>query len=104
MDEELKTLLRQNLKVSEESLDILRGIRRGQRIGTAINALKWLFVLAATFGAYYYLQPLLERGLEVIANPAGALELEEGSSFLQSTKLSPETISKLREVLLQGGR
>jgi len=60
-DEEIKQLLKEDVEVSKESLQILRGIRRANRISAFFKFVYWLIVLAIAFGAYYYLQPFIDK-------------------------------------------
>ena len=102
MDEELKALLKSNLRVSEESLAILKKLNAARIMGSIMGVVKWVVILAVTFGTYYYLQPFLERGLDVITNPAGILEdaLGNNNGVIDPNKLSPDTIKKIRDSIL----
>ena len=101
MDEELKALMRRDVEISEESLKILRSMRRAQRIGTVFAFVKWIFIIAVTLGAYYVAQPFLEKGLEVIANPAELLD-SQGQNIINPNTLSSDTINKIKDALLKG--
>ncbi len=61
MEEELKKVLKENLEVSQESLKILKGIRRNQRISATFRVLYWIVILGSAIGAYYYLQPYIDK-------------------------------------------
>lgn len=107
MDEELKALMRRDVEISEESLKILRSMRRAQRMAAIFTAVKWVFIIAVTFGTYYLIQPFLDKGLQAITDPASLLEnprQTEGKSNIPSiSNLSPDTIQKIKDVLLKGG-
>jgi hypothetical protein len=60
-DEELKKLLKENLDVSQESLKILKGIRRSNRVSAVFRFIYWLVIIGAALGLYYYLQPYLSQ-------------------------------------------
>jgi len=60
-DEEIKKLLREDVEVSKESLKILKGIRRNHRIAATFRVLYWFVILGIAFGAYYYLQPYIDK-------------------------------------------
>ncbi len=102
MDEELKALMKRDVEISEESLKILRSMRRAQRIGTIFTAIKWVFIIAVTVGSYYIVQPFLEKGLEAIVDPAGLLN-SQGQGILNPSSLNADTLEKLKEVLLKNG-
>lgn len=61
MDEDIKKLLEENIEISEESLKILKGIRRANRIAAAFKIFYWLIIIGSVVGAYYYLQPYIEQ-------------------------------------------
>ena len=102
MDEELKTLMRRDVEISEESLKILQSMRRAQRLGTIFTAVKWVFIIIITVGSYYIVQPFLEKGLEVFVNPVGLLE-PQGQNLFNPGNLNADKIGKIKEILLKGG-
>ncbi len=59
-DEELKRLLRENLETSKESLRILRKINRSRIVGHVLVFLKWVIIVGAAAGIYYYIEPYLK--------------------------------------------
>lgn len=65
MSEELEKILKENLEISRESLKILKGIRRGNRIAAAFKIFYWLIIIGSVVGAYYYLQPYLQQALNI---------------------------------------
>ena len=63
MDDELeqqKRLLKKNLAISEESLKILKKVRRTQKVSNFIKFSKWVIIILLAFGLYYYVQPFME--------------------------------------------
>ena len=66
MDEEFKKLLEENIEISRESLRILKGIRRHNRISSAFKIFCWLIIIVAAAGALYFLQPYIKQGLAII--------------------------------------
>ncbi len=66
MDEELKKILDENLAISKESLKILKGIRRGNRLAIAFKIFYWLIIIGALAGSYYFLEPYIKQGLGII--------------------------------------
>ncbi|MCX6731478.1 MAG: hypothetical protein NTX55_00600 [Candidatus Parcubacteria bacterium] len=60
-DEELNVLLQKNLETSQESLKILKKINRGRLVGNFFSFLKWVVIIGATVGAFYYLQPYIDK-------------------------------------------
>jgi hypothetical protein len=66
MDEETRQLLQKNLEVSQESLKILKKINRARIAGNIFSFLKWMVIIGASVGAYYYIQPYLDQMLALI--------------------------------------
>ena len=66
MDEGLEKLLNEHLAISKESLKILQGIRRGNRLGAAFKIFYWLIIIGSAVGAYYFLQPYIKQGLAIV--------------------------------------
>ena len=60
MEEDLKKILEENLEISRQSLKILKGIRRSNRISAVFKVFYWLVIIASVVGAYYYLQPYIK--------------------------------------------
>jgi hypothetical protein len=61
MEEEAKKILEENLEISRQSLKILKGIRRGNRIAMVFKVLYWLVILGAVAGAFYFLEPYIKN-------------------------------------------
>ncbi len=62
MEEEIKRIR----ELTEENNQILRKMRRSQKIASAMRTLYWLIIIGITIGAFYYLQPYLESMLGVV--------------------------------------
>jgi hypothetical protein len=60
-EDDLKNLLQKNLEVSQESLKILKKINRARIIGNIFTFLKWMIIIGASIGIYYYIQPYLGK-------------------------------------------
>lgn len=70
-DEEIKQLLLKNLETSQESLKILKKINRGRIVGNFFSFLKWLIIIGASFGIYYYFQPYMNQALDLLKQIQG---------------------------------
>ncbi|OGI91226.1 hypothetical protein A3A09_00235 [Candidatus Nomurabacteria bacterium RIFCSPLOWO2_01_FULL_42_20] len=64
-NEEIKTLLEANLKLSKENNKLLHKVRGVQKKHYFFLGLRWLVIIALLFGAYYYIQPYLKQIVEV---------------------------------------
>jgi len=58
-DEEIRQLLKKNIEVSEESLEILKKMNRARMIGNTLVFLKWAVIIGLSYGAYYFIEPYL---------------------------------------------
>jgi hypothetical protein len=98
--EEIKRLMRKNLSVSEECLQILKKMHRAQLMGRLLKVLKWLIIVALALGAYYYAQPYMDTFWQAMT------ELRQGLVGLKSvgntaTNLPPTIFEKFQDVLKQ---
>lgn len=51
----------------QENNEILHSLLRKERVNSIMRILYWLFVLAAIFGAFYYVQPIIKSIMPKIA-------------------------------------
>ena len=65
IEPELKELLQKNLEASQESLHILKKMRRAQVWGGVATFFKWVLIIAISFGAYYLVEPYLQKMLDM---------------------------------------
>ena len=71
MTPEEKSLLERTYKLAEENNEILRGIRRTNRLSMVMRALYWGFIIFASVGAYYFIQPYITTLLGVTDQMGG---------------------------------
>ena len=62
-DRDLKKLLEENLRVSEETLKMTKKLRRDQWYHRIFNVLKWLVILGIAAWAYTQVEPVLQQFL-----------------------------------------
>ena len=60
MSPEERSLLERTYKMVEENNTILLSIRRNARIGTAMKFIYWAVIIGLSFGAYYFIQPMIQ--------------------------------------------
>lgn len=103
VDEYLKQLLENNLKVSEESLTILKGMRSAARWGRFFMIVKWVIIIAISFGSYYYAQPFLQKSLDVINQATGTLNQfkQTGDALQQNTAPVNDLLKQAQDFLKQ---
>jgi len=61
MDQEVKHLLEENLELEKENNQLLRTVVKKMYWQTVLTVMKWVFVLAITFGAFYFIEPFLNQ-------------------------------------------
>ena len=60
MNEELKGLLEENLKLARENNAMLHKMQRSAKAAQIMRAIYWIFVIGSLIGAYYYLEPFIK--------------------------------------------
>lgn len=48
------------LRITKENNHLLHSLRRRENIALVFKSIYWIFVIGFVFGAYYYLQPLMD--------------------------------------------
>lgn len=105
MDEEIKKLLEENLEISRQSLKILKGIRRANRIAAAFKILYWLVIIGALAGAYYFLQPYIQNAVGIAQEVQQTLSGTQKTSGTQGVSpdilknISPDLLKKIQDLL-----
>jgi len=66
MEQDLKELLQANLEISKENNKILRKMRGAQRWAQITRVIYYLIIAGLAVGAFYYIQPYIQKFLEII--------------------------------------
>lgn len=66
--DDLKKLLEENLKVSKESLSILKKIQRARTVGVVFKVIKWVIIIGLSVGFYYYIEPYIKDYTGIFKN------------------------------------
>ena len=98
-DEELKVLLRENIEVSKESLKILKKINRGRIWGNVFSVLKWTLIIGFSFGAYYFIEPLLSQYVDMLKGLASGVENIGKINDNVNAAVSPDIFKKLQNLM-----
>jgi hypothetical protein len=61
MDEREKEMLRNIQVMTEENNKILKKMNRRAILGTASRLLYWVVIIAVAFGAYYFIEPYVNK-------------------------------------------
>ena len=66
MTPEERETLRRVAVLAEENNVILKKIIRNNRIATTFWLLYWLIIIGVSVGAYYYIQPYIEKSIPLL--------------------------------------
>ncbi len=100
MDEYAKELLRKNLEVSQESLKILKKMHRARIWGTLFKVVKFIVIVALSYGAYYYIEPYLRGVVDMLSNIShGAGQIKQAGGALNPSGVTPGLLDKLKSLL-----
>ncbi len=61
MEEEIRRLLTENLKISKESLKILKEFKREKQIAFIFRIIYWLIILILLVNIYNFLKPYIDK-------------------------------------------
>ena len=100
-DEELKQLLRASLETSQESLDILKGLRSKARWSSFFLFIKWTAIIGLSLGAYYWIQPFLEKSLGMMDQAIGTMEQVRQTGDVLQENITPasDLLQKAQDLL-----
>jgi len=103
IEPELKDLLQKNLEASQESLVILKKMRKTQVWGGVVTFIKWAVIIGVSFGAYYFIEPYLNQMLDMYSqiNETVSGVQKIGDSINSAAASSTSVMQKL-EGLLRG--
>lgn len=90
MDEYTKEMLKKNLEVSQECLKILKKMNRARLASTFFRIVKWIVIIAISLGAYYYVEPYLQRSINAL------------DSIMETTQQLQQTADALDPGSIQG--
>jgi len=68
MTPEEKILLERVTVLTEENNQILRGLRRANRLNGAFKIIYWILIIAISYGAYVYIQPYVDQLMKAYAS------------------------------------
>lgn len=71
-------LLERTYAVEKENNAMLKKLYHDMWWGRIFRIVYWIFILAAMFGAYYYIQPYIAPLLKAYADVSGLIELLKG--------------------------
>jgi hypothetical protein len=60
-DEEIKKIALENRKLAKENQEVVKKIYRHLKVARIAHIIYWAVIIASALGAYYFLQPYVER-------------------------------------------
>ena len=73
MDPESKKILQDTLALTQENNNMLHSMRRSMRVQRIMSFLYWVFIILASLGAYYFIQPYLDQLMSVYSGAGDIL-------------------------------
>lgn len=99
-NEELKVLLRENIAISKETLNILQKINRARITAGILRALKWFVVIGVSLGSYYYVEPYVSKYFEIIRDLSSGVEnIGKVSNNINSALPAADLLKKLQGIM-----
>ena len=83
MDAEDKQMLQNALALAEENNKMLHKIRGVQKRGTLWQVLKFSIIIGIAFGSFYYLEPYLNKIVNLYDSVAGVEQKPNNDSAIQ---------------------
>ena len=79
MDPESKQLLQNTLALAEENNKMLHSIRGVQKRETLWHVLKFILIIGIAFGSFYYVEPYLNKIMNLYSSVTGMEQKLNGS-------------------------
>ena len=73
-ENEIRDLLRKVLELEQKNNRMLSGIKRSIMWSRITQIIYWLLIFGLAVGAYYYLQPYIDKALSAYGGFKGAVE------------------------------
>lgn len=94
MDEQgLRKMVEETMELSKDNNRILRSIQRRDRMAMIMRIVYWLFILGIAAGAYYYVQPYIDKLMQTytglvdtqhkVADISGKFSLDTVKNFFK---------------------
>ena len=95
MDQEVKSLLEENLRLSKENNKLLLKVRSVQRWAQITRVFYWFIIIAVSLGSFYFLKPYLGNILNVYTGGvSGMNSVEDIKTSLQDKKAEMQDLLK----------
>ncbi len=74
MDPEWKKLLEETFSLEKENNKILHAMRRSMFWSRVMNCLYWIIIIGVSVGAFYFLQPYMDKIVKMYGNASAMLK------------------------------
>ncbi len=82
----LRDELRELKALAVENQRMIKSVYKRMRFSSAFSIIKWVFIIAVTLGAFYYVQPVFEAVLKTYESVGGLGSGPNGQSVLELFK------------------
>jgi len=101
---DLKDLIRENIRITEDNNRLLRKIVSANRWARIFKVLYWVVIIGSMIGIYYYVQPVLIDLLDAYKGLlSGAQNIQRAGEAVggavSPNNISPELIEKIKKML-----
>lgn len=73
MSPEERELLLKSVQLAEENNKILHSLRKSARISNIMSFLYWVFIIGASLGLYYFIEPYVDQLVNVYSSAKSSL-------------------------------
>ncbi len=60
-NDDVKKMAEETLSLTRENNEMLKKIRRGQKMTQIFRVVYWVIIIGASVGAFYFIQPYIEK-------------------------------------------
>lgn len=94
MTPEEKIQFEKLIKIAEENNEILKGIRRSNRISLLVKSVYWFVIIGLSIGALYFIQPYID----FMGNALG-IDVNKANDTVKTQSSSSDSIKLLQDLL-----
>jgi hypothetical protein len=95
MTPEERELLNKSVALSEDNNKILHSMRRSMRIAHFMSILYWLFIIGISVGAFYFMQPYINKVMDLY-NSVSGMQQQLNSGLNSSSNSIQDLLNKLK--------
>ncbi|MEK7662334.1 MAG: hypothetical protein AAB355_02470 [Patescibacteria group bacterium] len=100
MDPETKKVLEENLRLSQDTNEIVHKVWGAQRWARVFRILYWVFIAAAVTGVFYYIQPYIQPYIQSILGAysgaaSGIQDIQDRAQALPDAKTISNFINNI---------